>query len=105
MIMYEQDPDVVRWGLQLLDICRISNGGSPGSTIHYNRDLSRVESVREGYCEPKCNALESDEIIVCAFQEELSRLAAAEASGFSHGGEEHLQESILAQDWRGPSKR
>ncbi|GFZ14731.1 cysteine proteinases superfamily protein [Actinidia rufa] len=105
MIMYEQDPDVVRWGLHLLDVSRTSNGGSPSSTIHYEWDLSQVESVSEGYCERKCNELESDEIIAHAFQEELSRLAAAEASGFSHGGEEHLQASILAQDWRGLSKR
>ena len=56
--------------VHLLYVCRISNGGSPGSTIHYNGDLSRVESIREGYCDPKCNELKSDEVISCAFQEE-----------------------------------
>ncbi|XP_058204602.1 OVARIAN TUMOR DOMAIN-containing deubiquitinating enzyme 9 isoform X2 [Rhododendron vialii] len=105
MIMYEQDPDVVRWGLHLLDICRIPSGGSPGSSIHYEKDLSQVECVKEGYCETKCDEVENDEIIAHALQEELSRLAAAEASGSSQAGEEDLQASILSQDWRVPSNR
>ncbi|KAF7147661.1 hypothetical protein RHSIM_Rhsim03G0117600 [Rhododendron simsii] len=105
MIMYEQDPDVVRWGLHLLDICRIPSGGSPGSSIHYEKDLSQVECVKEGYCETKCDEVENDEIIAHALQQELSRLAAAEASGSSQAGEEDLQASILSQDWRVPSNR
>ncbi|KAG5557559.1 hypothetical protein RHGRI_007711 [Rhododendron griersonianum] len=105
MIMYEQDPDVVRWGLHLLDICRMPSGGSPGSSIHYEKDLSQVECVKEGYCETKCDEVENDEIIAHALQEELSRLAAAEASGSSQAGEEDLQASILSQDWRVPSNR
>lgn len=73
--MYEQDPDVVRWGLHLLDGCHIPCcGGSPGSTTHYEKDLSKVECVEEGYCETKCNEVENDEIIAHALQEELSRL-------------------------------
>ncbi|KAI8563642.1 hypothetical protein RHMOL_Rhmol03G0125500 [Rhododendron molle] len=105
MIMYEQDPDVVRWGLHHLDICRIPSGGSPGSSIHYEKDLSQVECVKEGYCEKKCDEVENDEIIAHALQEELSLLAAAEASGSSQAGEEDLQASILSQDWRVPSNR
>ncbi|GMP22598.1 hypothetical protein CsSME_00000546 [Camellia sinensis var. sinensis] len=105
MIMYEQDPDVVRWGLHLLDGCSVSTDGSPGSIVHYDKDLSQVEYVKEGFCETKHNEVENDEIIARAFQEELSRLAAVEASASSQAGEDHLQASILAQDWRGPSKR
>ncbi|KAL6980324.1 hypothetical protein U1Q18_052669 [Sarracenia purpurea var. burkii] len=106
MIMYEQDPDVVRWGLHLLDVYRSSNGSSSGSIIHYDKDLSQVERVKEGYCERKCDEVENDEIIARAFQEELSRLAAAEASGSSHAaGVGLLQASVLAQDWWGPSNR
>ncbi|CAL5365551.1 unnamed protein product [Camellia sinensis] len=105
MIMYEQDPDVVRWGLHLLDGCSVSTDGSPGSIVHYDKDLSQVEYVKEDFCETKHNEVENDEIIARAFQEELSRLAAVEASASSQAGEDHLQASILAQDWRGPSKR
>lgn len=104
MIMYEQDPDVVRWGLHLLDICRIPCS-SPGSSIHYEKDLSQVECVKEGFCETKCDEVENDEIIAHALQEELSQLAAAEASGSSQAGEEDLQASILSQDWQVPSNR
>lgn len=63
--MYEQDPDVVRWGLHLLQ--------------------------------------ENDEVIAHALQEELSQVAIAEASGTSPTGEEHMQASVLAQDWFGPA--
>ncbi|KAI8029058.1 hypothetical protein LOK49_LG01G00492 [Camellia lanceoleosa] len=105
MIMYELDPDVVRWGLHLLDGCSVSTDGSPGSIVHYDKDLSQVENVEEGFCETKHNEVENDEIIARAFQEELSRLAAVEASASSQAGEDHLQASILAQDWWGPSKR
>ncbi|CAL5363456.1 unnamed protein product [Camellia sinensis] len=105
MIMYEQDPDVVRWGLHLLDGCSVSTDGSPGSIVHYDKDLSQVEYVKEGVCETKHNEVENDEIIARAFQEELSRLAAVEASASSQAGEDHLQASVLAQDWWGPSKR
>ncbi|XP_059597786.1 OVARIAN TUMOR DOMAIN-containing deubiquitinating enzyme 9 isoform X3 [Vitis vinifera] len=105
MIGYEQDPDVVRWGLHLLDICSLSNVGSGSSVTRYDADLSQVEYVREGYYEEQHNSVENDEIIAHALQEELSHIAAAEASGLSNVGKDHLQASILAQDWLGPSKR
>ncbi|XP_034704739.1 OVARIAN TUMOR DOMAIN-containing deubiquitinating enzyme 9 isoform X3 [Vitis riparia] len=105
MIGYEQDPDVVRWGLHLLDICSLSNTGSGSSVTRYDADLSQVEYVREGYYEEQHNSVENDEIIAHALQEELSHIAAAEASGLSNVGKDHLQASILAQDWLGPSKR
>ena len=105
MIGYEQDPDVVRWGLHLLDICSLSNAGSGSSVTRYDADLSQVEYVGEGYYEEQHNSVENDEIIAHALQEELSHIAAAEASGLSNVGKDHLQASILAQDWLGPSKR
>lgn len=105
MITCELDPDVVRWGLHHLDVCSLSNSGSHHVVTQYNTDISRVESVREGYCDRSHNNVENDEIIAHAFQEELSRIASVEASRSSHGGEEHLQASILAQDWPGSSKR
>uniref|UniRef100_A0A5B7AXF3 ubiquitinyl hydrolase 1 n=1 Tax=Davidia involucrata TaxID=16924 RepID=A0A5B7AXF3_DAVIN len=112
MITYEQDPDVVRWGLHLLDVCSISNSGSPGASTKYE-DLPQVEYVEEGflgkyveegYYETKHDNLENDETIAHALQEELSRLAAVEASESPNVGEEHVQASILAQDWLNISK-
>ncbi|XP_028063067.1 uncharacterized protein LOC114266380 isoform X2 [Camellia sinensis] len=105
MIMYEQDLGVLHWGLPILDVCCISTRGSPGSSIYYDQDLSRVEYVNEGYGETKHDEVENDEIIARAFQEELSLLADAKASGCSYAGDKNLQASILTQDWLGTSKR
>ncbi|THG18824.1 hypothetical protein TEA_017463 [Camellia sinensis var. sinensis] len=99
MIMYEQDLGVLHWGLPILDVCCISTRGSPGSSIYYDQDLSRVEYVNEGYGETKHDEVENDEIIARAFQEELSLLADAKASGCSYAGDKNLQASILTQDW------
>ncbi|KAF3949068.1 hypothetical protein CMV_025008 [Castanea mollissima] len=62
--------------------------------------MSRVEFVREGYCEK--DNVENDEAVACLLQGEFSRIDCL-ASGLSNGGPEHLQESVLAQNWLGPS--
>nr|XP_023883967.1 uncharacterized protein LOC111996249 [Quercus suber]XP_023883968.1 uncharacterized protein LOC111996249 [Quercus suber]POE71026.1 hypothetical protein CFP56_53813 [Quercus suber] len=99
---YDYDPDVIRCGLHhLLDVCTLTNNASCSGVTRYDQDLSRVEFVREGYCE-KYN-VENDEAIACALQEEFLRIDCLEASGVSNGGPEHLQESVLAQNWLGPS--
>ncbi|KAG8380531.1 hypothetical protein BUALT_Bualt06G0025300 [Buddleja alternifolia] len=102
MTMYQMDPDVVRWGLHLIDVCTLTNDGSRETITCYEKDLSRTESVREGFCNPTISFVENDEVIAYTLQEELSRLAAAEASG---SGEQQQKESILAQDWLSPSGR
>ncbi|KAJ4720758.1 OTU domain-containing protein [Melia azedarach] len=100
MMTYEQDPDLVRWGLhQLLDVCTLSNSGSQSTVTRYDRDLSQVAYVREGYCEAEQANVQNDEVIAHALQEEFSRVAAAEASGSVNSG----QVSILAQNWVSPS--
>lgn len=107
MATYDIDPDVMRWGLHLLDVCTFTNDGSRSTVTEYRFDpsYSQVGYVNEGYCEP-CNVnLENDEAIAHAFQEEISRIDSIEASGVSDTGEDHLQASVLAQDWLGPSSR
>ncbi|KAK9158481.1 hypothetical protein Scep_005055 [Stephania cephalantha] len=103
MISYEQDPDVVRWGLHLLDGDAFPNseycGTATQNDIHYYNGNYASESP---YLTER-NNVENDEMIAHALQEELSHLAVVEASGSSNAGEEHLQASILAQDWLGPS--
>ncbi|KAJ4979383.1 hypothetical protein NE237_010163 [Protea cynaroides] len=135
MITHEPDPDVVRWGLHLLDGDLSQNSGycvtqhdtsyyaEPYVRDHYDTKHSNAENdeifahalhdtsyyaeqyVREDHYDTKHSNVENDEIIAHALQEELSQLAVAEASGASNAGEEHLQASILAQDWLGPSMR
>ncbi|XP_022139286.1 OTU domain-containing protein DDB_G0284757-like [Momordica charantia] len=105
METYNIDPDVRRWGLHLLDVCTFTNDSSRSTVTEYSYDpsYSQVGYVNEGYCEP-CNVnLENDEAIAHAFQEEISRIDSIEASGVSNTGEDHLQASVLAQDWLGPS--
>ncbi|XP_076895780.1 OVARIAN TUMOR DOMAIN-containing deubiquitinating enzyme 9-like [Bidens hawaiensis] len=117
----EHDPDIVRWGLHhLMEVCSVTNGGSPAVFTHYDKDLSSVEYVSEGFCESNdanvendetdekdkglgYTNVENDEMIARAFQEELSRLAVEEDHGSI--GEVHRKESVLAQDWISPSKR
>ncbi|KAJ0967329.1 hypothetical protein J5N97_024246 [Dioscorea zingiberensis] len=103
MIMCEQDPDVVRWGLHLLSdpfygtvYCEIP---TQNAVTFYDG-----EHARESNLGIECT-VENDEIIARALQEELSHVAAAEASGAPQAGTDHLQASVLAQDWLGPSMR
>ena len=40
MTFQEQDPDVVRWGLHhLMEVCSVTNGGSPTMFTHYDKDI------------------------------------------------------------------
>ncbi|KAH9703850.1 OVARIAN TUMOR DOMAIN-containing deubiquitinating enzyme 9 [Citrus sinensis] len=95
MITYEQDPDVLRWGLhQLLDICTLSNSGSQNVITRYDRDSSQVGYVRECYSETELAYVENDEVIAHVLQEEFSQVAAAEASGSINPE----KSSILEQD-------
>ncbi|KAL5721655.1 hypothetical protein ACHQM5_005274 [Ranunculus cassubicifolius] len=121
MITYEQDPDVVRWGLNLLEGDQYSNPPYCGNStqldpnyysefyssedhhVHYN-DVESTQADLSTQIDFEQSNVENDEMIAHAFQEELSQLAVAEAAG-SKVGEEHLQASILAQDWLGPSSR
>ncbi|XP_058067757.1 OVARIAN TUMOR DOMAIN-containing deubiquitinating enzyme 12-like isoform X2 [Magnolia sinica] len=103
MITYEPDPDVVRWGLHLLDGDPFSNSGYCGTTTQPDANYCDGEYDRECQFATDRTNVENDEVIAYALQEELSHLAVAEASGSSQVGEEHVQASILAQDWLGPS--
>ncbi|CAI0442674.1 unnamed protein product [Linum tenue] len=101
MIVHEQDPDVVRWGLHnLIGVFGVRKDGSCSGVTRYEADQSQVDYVREGYNKPAySNNVESDAVIARALQEEFSRVAAAEASGRLGNG----RESIVSQDWFSPS--
>ena len=95
MITCDVDPDVLRWGLQDLQVCVFSHSG--GSVTQYDQDNSQTGYIRDGYYELEHVNIENDAVIAHALQEELSRVATVEASGFTN----HSQDSILAQDWFG----
>ncbi|KAL5195456.1 OTU domain-containing protein [Glycine soja] len=97
MATHEMDPDVVRWGLHLLDVCTLSHHGSPSIVTQYDPDLSRVEYVTEGFCQHEY--VDNDEAVARAYQEELSQLDSMGASGISNFENEGMQGSVYTQDW------
>uniref|UniRef100_A0A1D1Y089 ubiquitinyl hydrolase 1 n=1 Tax=Anthurium amnicola TaxID=1678845 RepID=A0A1D1Y089_9ARAE len=101
MIMYEQDPDVIRWGLHLLHGDPFPNSGYCGTATQNDTCFYDREYAREGNFGTDHTTVENDEIIAHALQEEFSQLAVAEASGLPHASEEHVEASVLAQDWYG----
>ncbi|XP_057870859.1 OVARIAN TUMOR DOMAIN-containing deubiquitinating enzyme 12 [Cryptomeria japonica] len=103
MATCEPDPDVVRWGLDLLGGDSFSSSGDRINATQLS-DATLYEGINatESQLQLEPSNVESDEVIAHALQEEFSHLAAVEASGDSQPAEDHLQ-AILAQDWLGPS--
>ncbi|XP_020598213.1 uncharacterized protein LOC110037829 [Phalaenopsis equestris] len=104
MIMYDQDPDVLRWGLHLLQGDFLNSAYGEG-TIRSDANIYQAAYSTQCNVALDCSNFENDEIIAHALQEELSQVALAEARGTSPAGEEHLQASVLAQAWLGPAAR
>ncbi|GAA0139272.1 cysteine protease [Lithospermum erythrorhizon] len=106
MKIYEQDHDLERWGLHLLDVCSLSNSGSPCVITHYGSDLSRTEFLNEGYCEAAVhNNIDNDEIIAHNSQEGADCVSAKEVSGFCNYEADHMQPSLLSEEWLDSSNR
>ena len=99
MITYEQDPDVVRWGLQLFDGDPFSNCGYGGTIVQNDVSYYDGPYFKEDHYDNECGNAENGDIIEHALQEELSRLAVDEAARFSHEVAEDLQVSILPKGW------
>ncbi|XP_073304986.1 OVARIAN TUMOR DOMAIN-containing deubiquitinating enzyme 12-like isoform X1 [Primulina huaijiensis] len=89
--------EAVWWGPHLVNVSFMNHGASENATV-YEEDFSWVESVKEGFCGPKDSAVENDEVIAHALQEEFSRVAVAEVSETS-SLEQQIQVSVLDQDW------
>ncbi|URE38667.1 OTU-like cysteine protease [Musa troglodytarum] len=80
MIMYEQDPDLVRWGLHLL-LEPPSNSTYCATSSHSSTDDSGLHCADETGSWEARDSVENDEVIAHALQEELSQIAMVEASG------------------------
>ncbi|CAL9146493.1 unnamed protein product [Musa hybrid cultivar] len=98
MIMYEQDPNLVRWGLHLL-LEPPLNSAYCATSGHDSTNDSGLHCADESESWEARDSVENDEVIARALQEELSQIAMAEASGPSLVTEEQLQESVLTQNW------
>ncbi|KDP44013.1 hypothetical protein JCGZ_05480 [Jatropha curcas] len=103
MITHEQDPDVVRWGLQLFESNPYSNYVYCDAAIQDDIDYYAEQHFKDGYYDPACCNVDHDELIAQALQEELSQLSVAEVPESPHEGDEHLQVSSFQPDWHSQS--
>ncbi|XP_010543550.1 PREDICTED: uncharacterized protein LOC104816422 isoform X2 [Tarenaya hassleriana] len=91
----EPDPDVVKWGLQDLEVCTLTNAGCCGSVTRYATGTVTHGCIREGYNGGLTGYVENDEVIAQLYQEELSRVAQSEALGFNNPS----RSSVVSQEW------
>ena len=122
MVLYDQDPDIIRWGLHLLLPGGVVGGGGGAATDnsahhhtqtttstpysayapplhHANGDSSNSTEIKVEHV-ARNDAVDNDKIIAQALQEELSQIALAEASGASSADDNHS--AVLTQQWFRP---
>lgn len=103
MITYEQDPDVVRWGLELFDGDPFSYCGYGGTVTQDCVDYCHGQYFMEDHYGTECSNVDNDELVAHALQVELSQLTVAEGPESALEGAEHLQVSIFPQNCFGQS--
>ncbi|KAI4334363.1 hypothetical protein L6164_019064 [Bauhinia variegata] len=99
MISYEQDPDVVQWGLQLFDGDPYSNYEYCGTDSQDNSDCYHEQYFKVENYDTEFSNIENDELMVHALQQQLSQLAMADASAPPHEWAENLPLSAFSQEW------
>jgi len=114
MVLYDQDPDMTRWGLHLLLPGGGGGGGGGGGAATHNSahhqttplqhpnggDTPNSTEIKVEHVARTDDAVDNDEIIAQALQEELSQIALAEASGASSADNNHS--AVLTQQWFRP---
>ncbi|CAI9105017.1 OLC1v1003845C2 [Oldenlandia corymbosa var. corymbosa] len=96
MITHEQDPDVVRWGLQLFD-------GDPYSNSSYYGSLPQNSTAcYENHYITEFNGAEHSELTANSLQEQFSQFSLSEQSPNFPDGVGNAQASFYQQDWFGP---
>ncbi|KAF5744730.1 OTU domain-containing protein [Tripterygium wilfordii] len=96
MITHEQDPDVVRWGLQLFESDPYSNCGYCDTSTQDDADYYTGQYLEEDQYDLQSYNVESDELIAHALQ---AQLAISDLPQSSHEGEEHSEACAFQQDW------
>ncbi|KAJ0084317.1 hypothetical protein Patl1_30634 [Pistacia atlantica] len=99
MITYEQDPDVLWWGLQLFESDPYYNCGYGDTTSPNDVDYYDGQHFGEDHYDTECCNVEYDELIARALQEELSQLAVVEVPDSPCGDEENLQVPDFQEEW------
>ncbi|KAJ8623685.1 hypothetical protein MRB53_032215 [Persea americana] len=95
MTTYEQDPDIVRWGLHLLIGDPYSNFGYCGTANQHDVNIYNGEYIGGSVYGIECAPVENDEVAAHA---QLSQFAVVDASE-SLQEEEHFEASDYPQDW------
>uniref|UniRef100_A0A0A9F4V3 ubiquitinyl hydrolase 1 n=1 Tax=Arundo donax TaxID=35708 RepID=A0A0A9F4V3_ARUDO len=110
MVLCDQDPDVIRWGLHHLlpgaaSDCSAHHHAQTTNTTDYtgcaqpvdhHRGDSSVEEIKIEHV-ANTDAVENDEILAQTLQEEFSHVTFAEASGTSSADDNHS--AVLTQEW------
>ncbi|KAL3653009.1 hypothetical protein CASFOL_002690 [Castilleja foliolosa] len=100
MITYEQDPDVVRWGLQLFDGDPYSNCMYCGSAAHHNTDCYPGHYLKGYQYDGDSNYTgDNNDIAINNLHDELSRLSVNEPIKSFQDGVENQQTPFTPQDW------
>ncbi|XP_051152990.1 OVARIAN TUMOR DOMAIN-containing deubiquitinating enzyme 12-like [Andrographis paniculata] len=100
MLTYEQDPDVVRWGLQLFDGDPYANSGYCSSMVQHNTDCYPAQYLKGYQYDPNYSYMGNHDVSINCLQEGLSQLSVTEPikPSFQEGAE-YLQTSFCSQDW------
>lgn len=99
MLTYEQDPDVLRWGLQLFEGDPYSNCCYSGNVQQDHGDYYHGQYFTEDTYDTDCSNVDNDELMVQSLQEKLSHLEVLEKPGSPNEGVENFQPSVFSQDW------
>ncbi|XP_073066418.1 OVARIAN TUMOR DOMAIN-containing deubiquitinating enzyme 12-like [Primulina eburnea] len=99
MITYEQDPDVVRWGLRLFDGDPYSNWGYCGSLMQHEADYYSGYYSKGYHDDADCSNTGNQELTVNCLDEELLQLSVTEPIKTFQEGVQHPQTSYCSQDW------
>ncbi|KAJ0972510.1 hypothetical protein J5N97_020469 [Dioscorea zingiberensis] len=94
-----------RWPVEALLTGEELRSGSRMRGEEIERERAGNIYILRGDIDTDHTNVENNEILAHALQEELSQVAAEEASQSTHIGDEHVPASVLAQDWLGPSAR
>ncbi|KAL3354633.1 hypothetical protein AABB24_019003 [Solanum stoloniferum] len=99
MITHEQDPDVVRWGLQLFDSDPYSNCAYSGAMPQNSLDYYQDHYFKGNHFSTESGNEENHNFNAQRLQEELSQLSVAEPPSILHQMAEHTQTHFYPQDW------
>ncbi|KAL9245840.1 hypothetical protein vseg_019444 [Gypsophila vaccaria] len=106
MTTNEPDQDVIRWGLNLLDIGPLFNS-SYGCDCNHDGSIYHDQYMREynynATCNSDCNYVERDAVSAHNLQEEFSRFQVDDAAQSTHEEPHHFQHSDVSPDWLLPS--